>query len=149
MAAWTAYWQADDSLFRAESGAPGASPAAIIRRYAGDFDPMPVSEKNPVWRCPLTWWIEADAFLAANGYAPETLEQYVEWSQARQAEALTIAVQACKDRFPRCGGILLWCGHDCYPCAANTSLIDFHGAPKPAALALQQVWKNRAGQKEE
>jgi len=141
MAAWSEYWQADDSLFRAESGAPGASPAEIVRQYAGDFDPMPVAEDNPVWRRPLTWWIEAGAFAGEQGRAPETLEEYIAWSQARQAEALKIAVAACKGRFPRCGGILLWCGHDCYPCPANTSIIDFHGAPKPAALALKEIWK--------
>jgi beta-mannosidase len=48
-----------------------------------------------------------------------------------------MAVRGCKGRFPRCGGILLWCGHDCYPCPANTSIIDFYCEPKPAALALQ------------
>ena len=141
MADWAEYWNGDDSLFRAESGAPGAAPAEIVRKYAGDCSPMPVSEDNPVWRRPLTWWIEADAFQAEHGRAPETLDEYVAWSQSRQAEALTIAVTACKDRFPRCGGILLWCGHDCYPCPANTSIIDYHGEPKPAALALMKVWR--------
>ena len=148
MAAWTEYWRADDSLFRAESGAPGASPAEIIRQYAGDYDPMPVAEDNPVWRRPLTWWIEAGAFATEHGRAPAALDEYVAWSQARQAEALTIAVTACKDRFPRCGGILLWCGHDCYPCSANTSIIDFHGAPKPAALALREIWRGAPGKGE-
>ena len=141
MAAWADYWNADDSLFRAESGAPGAAPAALIRHYAGGLDPMPVSNTNAVWRRPLTWWIEAEAFAAEHGRAPETLEEYVAWSQARQAEALTIAVGACKARFPRCGGILLWCGHDSFPCAANTSILDFHGDPKPAALALSRIWR--------
>lgn len=140
MTAWKEYWQGDDSLFRAESGAPGAAPVAIIEKYAGDHSPMPVAENNPVWRRPLTWWIEAGAFEAEHGRAANTLDEYVAWSQARQAEALTIAVSACKDRFPRCGGILLWCGHDCYPCPANTSIIDYHGDPKPAALALKAVW---------
>lgn len=140
MEEWEAYWLADDSLFRAESGAPGACDAEIIRQYAGDYDPLPVSEANPVWRRPLTWWVEAEAFSGEFGREPESLEEYVGWSQARQAEALRIAVSACKERFPRCGGILLWCGHDCYPCSANTSIIDFHGNPKPAALALQAVW---------
>ena len=148
MAAWREYWQADNSLFRAESGAPGAAPAEIIRQYAGEFDPMPVSEENPVWRRPLTWWVEADAFAAEHGRAAETLEEYVTWSQARQAEALSIAVGACKERFPRCGGILLWCGHDCYPCPANTSIIDFHGEPKPAALALREIWKRASGRRD-
>lgn len=140
MAAWAEYWNGDDSLFRAESGAPGAAPVAIIEQYAGDHSPLPVSESNPVWRRPLTWWVEAGAFEAEKGRAAETLEEYVAWSQVRQSEALTIAVSACKNRFPRCGGILLWCGHDCYPCPANTSIIDFHGEPKPAALALKAIW---------
>jgi hypothetical protein len=45
-------------------------------------------------------------------------------------------VDACKKRFPRCGGILLWCGHDCHPCPANTSILDIDGTPKPAARAF-------------
>jgi beta-mannosidase len=143
MSAWEEYWKGDDSLFRAESGAPGTADADIIREFAGDFDPMPVTESNQVWRRPLTWWIEDAAFEAEHGRPAETLEEYVEWSQARQAQALTIAVEACKSRFPRCGGILLWCGHDCYPCPANTSLIDFHCRPKPAALALKAIWTRR------
>ncbi len=148
MEAWQEYWHADDALFRAETGAPGACNADIIRQYAGEYDPMPITDTSPVWRRPLTWWVEVGAFKEEFGREPNTLEEYVEWSQARQAEALRIAVQACKDRFPRCGGILLWCGHDCYPCSANTSIIDFHNNPKPAALALQTVWKSPAGQGE-
>ncbi len=148
MQEWEDYWLADDALFRAETGAPGACSADIIRQYAGEYDPMPVSETNPVWRRPLTWWLEVDVFKGEFGREPDTLEEYVHWSQARQAEALRIAVKVCKDRFPRCGGILLWCGHDCYPCSANTSIIDFHGNPKPAALTLQAIWKSSAGQGE-
>jgi beta-mannosidase len=144
MEEWETYWRADDSLFRAETGAPGAAPSAIIYAYAGDFDPMPVTETNPVWRRPLTWWIEEEAFTKENGHAPQSVEEYVVWSQQRQATALSIAVQTCKDRFPQIGGILLWCGHDCYPCSANTSIIDLHGEPKPAALALQKIWKTPA-----
>jgi beta-mannosidase len=141
MAEWEEYWTANDSLFHAESGAPGACSADIILQYAGGFDPLPISEANPVWRRPLTWWVEIEAFRQEFGKEPESVEEYVTWSQARQAEALRIAVKACKDRFPRCGGMLLWCGHDCYPCSTNTSIIDFHGNPKPAALAISRIWK--------
>lgn len=144
LAEWAAEFAADDALFRAETGAPGTSPAAIIRRYAGEWDPLPVSLDNPLWRDPSGWWVEPEAFEAERGRAPETLEEYVAWSQSRQAEALVIVVRACKDRFPRCGGILLWCGHDCYPCPANTSILDFDGAPKPAALALRAIWRGPA-----
>jgi beta-mannosidase len=71
----------------------------------------------------------------------------VEWSQKRQAEALEIAVGACKKRFPCCGGILLWCGHEAFPCPTNTSILDYHGEPKPAALALAKIWKTEVSGK--
>ena len=63
------------------------------------------------------------------------------WSQARQADALAAAARACKRRFPRCGGIIIWMGHDCVPCTANTSIVDFDGAPKAAALALAKIFR--------
>ncbi|MGB9588675.1 MAG: hypothetical protein ACPL7O_10905, partial [Armatimonadota bacterium] len=69
------------------------------------------------------------------------LEEYVEWSQERQKNALYIAVKSCKERFPKCGGLLIWMGHDCFPCTANTAIIDFEGNPKPAALALKKIWR--------
>jgi beta-mannosidase len=54
---------------------------------------------------------------------------------------LGLAIRASKARFPGIGGIILWMGHDSFPCAANTSIIDFHGKPKPAALAASRLWK--------
>ena len=71
---------------------------------------------------------------------PEDLEQYVAWSQQRQATVLAYAASTCKRRFPACGGIIFWMGHDCYPCPVNTSIIDFNGDPKPAALAVAEVF---------
>jgi beta-mannosidase len=142
---WASYFAADDALFRAETGSPGASSVAVIQAYAGELDLLPVSTRNPLWRRHSSWWIEAEQFAVEQGREPQGLEEYVAWSQARQARALAIAVGACKGRFPRCGGILLWCGHDCFPCSANTSIIDFHGQPKPAALALREIWRGRPG----
>lgn len=138
---WRDYWEKDDSLFRAESGAPGASPTSVIREFCGTFSPLPIVASNPAWRRPLTWWLEDSAFAQEHGRPPSTLEEYVDWSQRRQAEALEIAVGACKKRFPRCGGILLWCGHEAFPCPTNTSILDYHGEPKPAAVALRKIWK--------
>ena len=63
------------------------------------------------------------------------------WSQERQAQALTIVASNLKNKFPRCGGVIFWMGHDCFPCTANTSVIDFEGRYKPAALALAKIFK--------
>ncbi len=139
---WRAYWEADDALLRSEAGAPGASPADIIRMYAGECDVMPATPANPLWRRTSVWWIEWDRFVQERGREPGTLEEYVEWSQQRQAELLRIAAACCKRRFPRCGGFIVWMGHDCFPCTANTSVIDFHGRLKPAGRALGEVFRD-------
>ena len=140
---WTDFWRNDDSNLRTETGAPGASSVEIIRKYAGDCEVMPATPMtNPLWRRTSSWWIEWDQFVAEHGREPNDIEEYVAWNQERQARALSIACKACKDRFPRCGGFVVWMGHDCFPCNANTSIVDFNGDPKPAALALKEIWRS-------
>lgn len=136
------YWSHDDALFRSEAGCPGASSADLILRYAGDAaSPFPASLENPLWSR-TSWWFDWPEFARENGRDPRTLEEYVEWSQRRQAEGLAIAARACKERFPKCGGFIVWMGHDSFPCTCNTSVIDFEGNPKPAALALRDVFRS-------
>lgn len=132
------YWLKDDALFRSEVGFPGAGNAALICKYAGDLQPLPISRENELYKV-CAWWVDTARFEAAVGRAPKTIEEYVEWSQQRQAEWLVLAVQTIRRRFPRSGGVILWMGHDCFPCPINTSVIDFEGNPKPAALALSRL----------
>lgn len=136
---WVDHWKSDDSLFRSECGAPGASPAALIERYRGELSAMPPTEDNPLWNR-TSWWLEWRTFTAETGRAPASLDEYVAWSQRRQEALLSAAARLTKARFPRCGGFLLWMGHDCFPCAVNTSVIDFEGAPKRAWHALREVF---------
>lgn len=137
---WAALWKRDDAMFHSEMGAPSASPADLIRRFAGNLDPMPATHNNALWnRQP--WWVDWKKFVDEKGRDPESLEEYVAWSQQRQTDALEIAFSAVKARFPACGGIVLWMGHDAFPCTANLSIVDFDGNPKPAALKLKAILK--------
>jgi len=136
-----AYWAQDDALFRAEVYCPGASSVAIIEKYAGDFLTFPATVDNPYWTRLTTWWIDWPRLVAIHGREPADLAEYVEWSQANQALMIGREMQACKARFPRCGGVLMWSGHDTFPLTINTSLIDFDGNLKPAALAVAEVWR--------
>ncbi|MCY3023659.1 MAG: hypothetical protein NTW87_32160, partial [Planctomycetota bacterium] len=138
MEKWARYWQNDDALFRSETGSPGASAVDIIRRYRGECRETPGTLDNPLWRR-SPWWIEWPDFIREKGREPRDLEEYVAWSQERQKEALSMAVGACKRRFPRCGGVIIWMGHDSFPCAANTAIVDYWGRAKPAALALGKI----------
>ncbi len=138
-----AWYEKDDALFRAEMCCPGAAPADLIRQYAGTCRPWPPTAANPYWRTPTAWWLDYEKLVAMHGREPSDLEEYVEWSQAYQAEVLAIGMTACKARFPRCGGVLLWCGHDTFPLPINTSILDYEGHPKPAALVLKKIWRTR------
>ena len=133
------YWAKDDALFRSEVGAPGTSSAAVIREFAGGLQEFPASLDNPLWRR-TSWWIQWPEFLKEKGREPHDLEEFVAWSQRQQADALALAVRSCKQRFPRCGGVILWMGHDAFPCTANTAILDVHGRPKPAALAVGDLF---------
>ncbi len=142
LAEWADYWAKDDALFRSETGCSGASSLDILERYRGECEIMPVNTSNPLWRRPICWWIDYDNVVKDNGCEPISPAEYVQWSQQRQSQALEIAVKACKSRFPKCGGVIIWMGHDCFPCAANTSVIDYECRPKPAALAISKVFQS-------
>ena len=138
---WQRCWDADDALFHSELGMPGSSPASLIREYGRELA-WPGNRDNPFWTLTGGWWVQWEDYLAQGGDAGD-LEAYVRWSQARQAQALAYAARACKRRFPACSGLLFWMGHDCCPCPVNTALLDFEGHPKPAALALAEVFRAR------
>ncbi len=137
---WDEMFRRDDALFRAEIGDRSASPIDLIRRTRGELPEMPPTPDNPLWRR-QPWNVSEQDFRREVGRPPATLEEFVDWSQRRQTRTLTTVAESCKRRFPRCGGVLFWMGHDCFPCAGNNSLLDFDGRPKPAALAIGEIFK--------
>ena len=66
---------------------PGASPIDVITEYAGELPVMPASADNPLWRR-TSWWIQSPEFLEGAGREPADLEEFVGWSQERQAKRL-------------------------------------------------------------
>lgn len=141
------YWSLNDALFHSEIGVAGASPADVIRRYKGSLPETPGTKDNPLWRR-TAWWVDWPLFTQECGREPSDLEEYVVWSQDRQRRALAIAARSAKGRFPRCGGFLIWMGHDSFPCTANTSIIDFHGNLKPAGKEVAQIYRQTAPEPE-
>jgi beta-mannosidase len=134
---WTEYWQRSDALFHSEAGVPGAADVKLIRQFCGD-DGLPADESNPAWRHAAAWWIQWREFLSTCGNR-RSLDAYVRWSQWRQRIGLAVALALCRRKFPRCGGFIVWMGHDAFPMPCNTSLLDFHGQAKPAALAIRDI----------
>jgi len=140
-----AYWNGDDALIRPEVYCPGASSVETIDKYAGELPVFPPDFSNLYFTHPTPWWVDWPRVVAAYGREPVDLEEYVQWSQALHAQMISIGVRTSKKRFPRCGGFLLWSGHDTFPMPSNTSLIDYEGNLKPAALTLREIWHTRPG----
>jgi len=137
---WKTHWANADGLLFSEFGAPGASSADIIRRYKGELSEKPFSDTNPFWTRPVKWHTEFSGHLHDHGRLPESIEEYVEWSQQRQYRSLELALTPLKSKFPACGGAILWMGHDSFPLPTNCSLIDFDGNFKPAAELVRKIF---------
>lgn len=140
---WRDYWSADDALFRSEVGVPGCADVDLLRKHSEGLALWPLD--TPLWRHAANWWTQEERLGEKFAHLPpdKALEAYAEQTQREQAEGLSIAAHACKARFPRCGGFIVWMGHDCFPCPSNTSVIDFARKPKPAWHALKKVFAAR------
>jgi beta-mannosidase len=140
MAAWKQFWAEDDSLIRSEVGMPGAMSAELFARY-GDGQAWPPTTEY--WNHLSGWWTQWERFREDFEDLPadQALTAYIERTRADQAEAYAAAASACKARFPKCGGFIIWMGHDCFPCPANNAVIDFDRQPKPAYFALKEVFR--------
>lgn len=140
---WEEYWSNDDALFRGETGLPSASRLELMRRYAGGEPLWPPT--TPLWQHASGWWTQWDRLgpKFSGEDAEKALAAYVEFTRQEQAEKLAGALRAKKRQFPRCGGFLIWMGHDVFPCLANTSIIEFDHRPKPAAHAVAQIFHLR------
>lgn len=134
------YWESSDALLHSEAGVPGATSPEVIEKYKGNCNLLPVAAENPLWG-QFSWWIEADKFEQEHGYLPDDISEYVIWQQNRQTKGLAIAIEAAKNRFPACGGFIIWMGHDCFPCPANTSVFDYDGNAKPVVFEIEKIWK--------
>jgi beta-mannosidase len=135
---WTTLWAKDDAMFHSEMGAPSTSPVSIIRKYKGSLPEMPGTKDNPLWSR-QSWWLDWPKFAKEKGREPRDLEEFVAWMDARQEAALTIALRSARSRFPACGGLIIWMGHDSFPCTENASIVDFDGNPKPVVAALTRL----------
>ena len=133
----------DDSLFRSETGAPGASRWEAIRRYAGDLAVWPPKKDNPYWLHRGSWWVQWDELNRLFGPWNEEENEigpYLQASRYLQMESLRYALEATRRREPQSSGFIVWMGNEPYPNNANTSLIEFDGTPKPAYYALKQAF---------
>jgi beta-mannosidase len=71
---------------------------------------------------------------------PTTIEEYVDFSMACQAEGMKFGVEHYRRRQPVCGGTLVWQLNDPWP-GLTWSLIDYDHRPKASYHFLQRAYR--------
>jgi beta-mannosidase len=67
------------------------------------------------------------------------LDEFIDFSQLAQAEAMKFGVEHFRRRKPHCSGTLVWQLNDCWP-VFSWALLDYHGFRKPAWWALKRAY---------
>jgi beta-mannosidase len=70
---------------------------------------------------------------------PQTLAQYVRFTQIVQAEGLKFGIEHYRRRRPHCSGTLVWQFNDCWP-GITWSLVDHDGVAKPSWYAVRRAY---------
>jgi beta-mannosidase len=70
---------------------------------------------------------------------PETLQQYVDFTQFTQAEGLKFGIEHFRRRMPHCSGTLIWQFNDCWP-GISWSLVDHDRTCKAAYFAVKRAY---------
>ncbi|PZF80040.1 hypothetical protein C1I92_28050 [Jiangella anatolica] len=135
LVSWQRYWDSDDAVLRSEVGVAGASGFELLEAFGLLPSGLPDADLRRLWTHSAGWWLRD-----FDRRPPGPVREWIAASQARQAHMLAYAARATKARFPRSTGFIVWMGHDAFPCAVSLALLDYRGDPKPAALALREVF---------
>ncbi|RPF22653.1 glycoside hydrolase family 2 protein [Myceligenerans xiligouense] len=81
---------------------------------------------------------KGDELLSVTTGIPTTLREYIDLTQAVQAEGMSFAVEHFRRRQPHTSGALVWQFNDVWP-GLTWSLIDVDGVPKSAYYALARA----------
>ncbi len=82
---------------------------------------------------------KVDAMLIPVTGLPQTLEQYVDYTQITQAEGLKFGIEHFRRRKPHCSGSLIWQYNDCWP-GISWSLVDHYGFAKASYFYVRRAY---------
>jgi beta-mannosidase len=82
---------------------------------------------------------KVDAMLVPVTGLPQTLEQYVDFTQITQAEGLKFGIEHFRRRTPHCSGSLIWQYNDCWP-GISWSLVDYYGFGKASYFYVKRAY---------
>ena len=135
--AYTRYAE-DMCRFVSEFGIQAAPALATLKRWGG-ADVLNLGSEAFTHRIKDHPKDKVLAMLSSVTGLPQTVEQYVDFTQLVQAEGLKFGVEHYRRRRPHCSGALVWQLNDCWP-GISWSLIDHDGVAKPSWYAVRRAF---------
>ncbi len=133
----------NDSLLHSEVGAPAASRLELLERYAGNAKLWPPTKHNRYWLTRGAWWLHMDQLSDWFGDfdgCERNIDRYVRAFRFTQAEALRYVSGTIRHAGDKKAGMIIWMGNEPFPNAANTSVLEYDGCPKPAYFELKRMF---------
>ena len=133
----------NDSLLHSEVGAPSASRMEILEQYLGEAKLWPPTKENRYWLTRGAWWLHMDQMREWFGEfdgEQRDINVYARAFRFVQAEALRYVTSSIRYAADKKAGIIIWMGNEPFPNAANTSLLEFDGCPKPAYYEMKRMF---------
>jgi beta-mannosidase len=141
--AW-AMFQNSDATAYTEFGVPGPSPVEVLKTFLPPDELFPPHEDSS-WRSHHAFgvwapnsWLCLDVIEKYLGPS-DTLEELVAKGELLQCEGYKGLYEEARRQKPRSSMALNWCYNDCWPAAANNSLLAFPSLKKPAFYAVQSA----------
>lgn len=129
-----------DSFLHSEFGTDGMTCLQSLKKFIPPESlNLETVDENLVYRHHGDWWDTVNRDKAVFG-PNRDLEEKIQRSQFLQAEGIRYAVEANRRRAFQNSGSIIWQANEPFPNVSCTSLIDYYGVPKPAALALKQAY---------
>jgi len=125
--------------FMSEFGFQAMPALATIRQFQpeeADYlfsDALACHQKHP------TGYETISAYLERENLHPETLREYIYYSQLIQAKGVGMAIEAHRRAKPRCMGTLYWQFNDCWP-VTSWSGMDVNGNWKALQYVVRQLY---------
>lgn len=135
-AAYTRYAE-DSGRFISEFGIQAAPAMSTLQRW---LDPRDLDHQSKGFRQRIKDEArKCEGLMAPVTGTPNTLHEYIDFSQWTQAEGLKFGIEHFRRRRPHCSGALLWQFNDCWPCV-SWSLVDYDGVAKAAYYSVQRAF---------
>jgi beta-mannosidase len=128
----------DDGRFISEFGIIAAPELGTLQRWT-TTGPLALDSEAFRHRIKDSPKDKALAIMEVETGLPTTLEQYVEYSMAVQAEGLKYGVEHYRRRQPHCSGTLIWQLNDPWP-GVSWSLIDYDQVPKASYYFVKRAY---------